>query len=48
MGELFADAGKKGEALENLKKAEELYQEMKVTPQSHWLARTREALDRLA
>jgi predicted ATPase len=47
LGELFADAGRKEAALENLKKAEAMYLEMKVTPKSHWLARTREALDRL-
>ncbi len=46
LGELFADAGKKDVALENLRKAEAMYLEMKVTPRSYWLARTREALDR--
>ncbi|MGO9145799.1 MAG: adenylate/guanylate cyclase domain-containing protein [Desulfomonilia bacterium] len=46
-GELFADAGRKEEALENLKKAEGLYLEMKVTPKSHWLKRTQEALAKL-
>jgi hypothetical protein len=33
--------------LENLKKAEAMYLEMKVTPKSHWLTRTQEALRRL-
>jgi len=47
LGELFADAGRNEEALENLKKAESMYLDMKVTPRSHWLARTREALGRL-
>jgi tetratricopeptide (TPR) repeat protein len=46
-GELFADAGQRDKAIENLKKAEAMYQEMKVTPKSHWLTRTREALNRL-
>jgi len=47
LGELFADAGQREKALENLKKAEALYLEMKVTPKSHWLIRTQEALGRL-
>jgi tetratricopeptide (TPR) repeat protein len=47
LGELLADAGRKDEALENLKKAESLYLEMKVTPKSYWLNRTREALAKL-
>ena len=47
LGELFARAGKKEGALQNLKKAEAMYREMKVIPQSHWLARAREALGRL-
>lgn len=42
LGELYADAGQKERALENLKKAEELYQEMGM---DHWLARTRRALE---
>ena len=46
-GELFADVGRNEEALETLKKAEALYLEMKVTPKSYWLARTREALAKL-
>ena len=46
-GELFADAGRKEEALENLKKAEAMHLEMKATPQSYWLRRTQEALAKL-
>ena len=46
-GELFVEAGRKEEALENLKKAESFYLEMKVTPKSYWLKRTREALAKL-
>ena len=47
LGEFLADAGRKEEALESLKKAEALYQEMEITPQSYWLTRTQEALARL-
>ena len=47
LGELFADAGRREEALENLKKAEALYIEMKVIPESYWLRRTQEALEKL-
>ncbi len=43
-GELFADAGRREEAMENLKKEEALYLEMEVTPKSYWLKRTQEAL----
>ena len=46
-GELFADAGRNEEAQENLKKAEAMYLEMKVTPKSYWLRRTQEALAKL-
>jgi tetratricopeptide (TPR) repeat protein len=46
-GEIFEPAGRGEEALENLKRAEEMYREMGVIPQSYWLARTREALARL-
>lgn len=41
--ELFADAGEKASALENLRKAEALCREMRAPPQSYWLARVREA-----
>jgi class 3 adenylate cyclase len=47
LGEFFANAGRKKEALENLRKAETLYQEMEITPESSWLKRTKEALARL-
>jgi tetratricopeptide (TPR) repeat protein len=47
LGEFLASAGRKEEAMESLKKAETLYQEMEVTPQSHWLTRTKDALKRL-
>jgi tetratricopeptide (TPR) repeat protein len=44
LGEFFADADQREKAVENLKKAEAMYLEMKVTPKSHWLARTQAAL----
>ena len=47
LGEFLASAGRKEEALENLKKAETLYQEMNVTSESYWLTRTKDALARL-
>jgi class 3 adenylate cyclase/tetratricopeptide (TPR) repeat protein len=47
MGELFADAEQKKEALQNLKKAEVMYLEMKVTPKSYWLKRARHAIAKL-
>jgi tetratricopeptide (TPR) repeat protein len=47
LGEFFANTGRKEEALESLKKAESLYLEMAVTPQSYWLKRTQEALAKL-
>jgi class 3 adenylate cyclase/tetratricopeptide (TPR) repeat protein len=47
LGELFADANRKGEAIENLEKALALYQEMGVTPESYWLKRIRENLAKL-
>ena len=47
LGEFFADAGRKQEALESLKKAETMYQEMEITPESYWLKRTQEALAKL-
>lgn len=47
LGQLFALAGRKEEAIKILKKAESLYLEMTVTPKSYWLARTREFLARL-
>ena len=47
LGEFLASAGRKEEALESLKKAETLYQEMEVTPESYWLTRTKDALKKL-
>jgi len=47
LGELFNDAGRNEEALKNLKKAEGLHLEMKVTSKSYWLKRTQEALAKL-
>jgi tetratricopeptide (TPR) repeat protein len=47
LGEFLANAGRKEEALQSLKKAETLYQEMEITPQSHWLTRTKDAIARL-
>ena len=42
LGELYAGAGEKEKALENLKKAEQLYQAMGM---EYWLARTRRVLE---
>jgi len=47
LGEFLANAGRKEEALESLKKAESLYQEMEVTSESHWLTRTKDAIKKL-
>jgi tetratricopeptide (TPR) repeat protein len=47
LGEFLANAGRKEEAVESLKKAEALYQEMEVTPQSYWLTRTKDAIKKL-
>jgi tetratricopeptide (TPR) repeat protein len=47
LGEFLANAGRKEEALENLRKAETLYQEMEITPESYWLTRTKDAMARL-
>jgi tetratricopeptide (TPR) repeat protein len=47
LGEFLANAGRKEEAMESLKKAETLYQEMEITPESHWLTRTEDALKKL-
>jgi class 3 adenylate cyclase/tetratricopeptide (TPR) repeat protein len=44
LGELYADAGKKEKALENLKKAEGLFQEMGM---NYWLDRTKKILETL-
>ncbi|MBN2026441.1 MAG: AAA family ATPase [Actinobacteria bacterium] len=47
LGEIFEQAGRREEALENLRKAEDMYLEMKVGPDSHWLTRAQDALARL-
>ena len=47
LGEFLANAGRKEDALESLKKAESLYQEMEVAPESYWLTRTKDAIVRL-
>ena len=47
LGEFLANAGRKEEALESLKKAEALYREMEIIPQSYWLTRTKDALKKL-
>ena len=47
LGEFLANAGRKEEAMESLKKAEALYQEMEITPESHWLTRTKDAMNKL-
>ncbi len=44
MGELYADRGQRENALENLKKAEGMFQEMGM---DYWLAQTQEVLGRL-
>jgi tetratricopeptide (TPR) repeat protein len=42
LGELYADAGQKEKALENLKKAERMFQEMGM---DYWFARTKKLLE---
>jgi tetratricopeptide (TPR) repeat protein len=42
LGELYADAGQKEKAIENLKKAEAMYQKMGM---DYWLARTKKVLE---
>jgi len=44
LGELYADRGEKTKALENLKKAERMFQEMGM---DYWLAKTQEVMGRL-
>jgi len=48
LGEYLANAGRKEEAMESLKKAETLYQEMDITSESYWLTRTKDAIARLS
>jgi class 3 adenylate cyclase/tetratricopeptide (TPR) repeat protein len=47
LGEVFGLANRREEALENLRKAEEMLKEMGVAPNSYWLTRTWEAIARL-
>jgi tetratricopeptide (TPR) repeat protein len=47
LGEIYADAGKREQAAANLKRAEGMYREMGVIPESYWLRRAREATERL-
>ncbi len=44
LGEIYAESGRRGEALENLKKAEGMFQEMGM---DYWLVKAQEALARL-
>lgn len=44
LGELYADRGQKEEALQNLKNAEGMFQQMDM---DYWLAKTREVLGRV-
>jgi hypothetical protein len=44
LGELYADRGQGEKALENMKKAEGMFQEMGM---DYWLAKTQEVLGRL-
>ena len=45
LGEVYAESGRKEEALTNLKKAETMFREMGM---DYWLAKAQEALARLA
>jgi hypothetical protein len=44
LGELYVDTGQKERALETLKKAKKMFQEMQM---EYWLTKTNEVLDRL-
>jgi tetratricopeptide (TPR) repeat protein len=44
LGEFYADTGQKEKGQENLKKAEQMFQEMGM---DYWLAKTQEVLNRL-
>jgi hypothetical protein len=44
LGELYADSGQKHLAIENLKKAESLFQEMGM---DYWLSKTQEVMEGL-
>jgi tetratricopeptide (TPR) repeat protein len=47
LGEFLANAGRKEEAMQSLKTAETLYEEMEVTSESYWLTRTKDAMKKL-
>ena len=44
LGEFYLDAGQREKAAKNLKKADEMFREMKM---DYWLARTKEVMQRL-
>jgi tetratricopeptide (TPR) repeat protein len=44
IGEAYADAGRRDEALQNLKKAEGMFRDMGM---DYWLSKAQEALSRL-
>jgi hypothetical protein len=44
LGELYANRGDEDKALENVKKAEDMFQEMGM---DYWLDKTQEVLERL-
>ena len=44
LGELYADMGQREKAMENLKKAEKMFQEMEM---DYWLAKTKDALEKV-
>jgi hypothetical protein len=44
LGKVYAEPGRKEEALENLKKAESMYREMSM---DYWMGKTQEALKSL-
>jgi tetratricopeptide (TPR) repeat protein len=48
LGEFLANEGRKEEAIESLKKAETLYQEMEITSESYWLTRVKDELAKLS
>jgi tetratricopeptide (TPR) repeat protein len=47
LGEIQVETGERDEARQNLKKAEDMYLEMEVCPESVWLRRAQEGLARL-
>jgi tetratricopeptide (TPR) repeat protein len=44
LGEIYTQGGKTEEAMENLKKAETMFQEMDM---AYWLSKTQDALEKL-